>query len=202
MSRLEEALRLASGPAGARDVPTGPKREVFDSPWAIGHDKEDRVHPTTAASANPVTPVPAPRLLDAPVIDLTSSWREWLVSPEPAFIEQFRKLAATLLNGPREARLKVGMVTSAVPGEGKTMSALNLALVLAESHNRRVLLIDADLRRPGLSQTANLTVAEGLGELLKAQEDRKASLVQVTHHLCLLPAGRPDPEPLSGLTSS
>ncbi len=205
MSRLEEALRLSNGPASARDVTAGTEREVFKSPWSVGHDKEDRGHATNRVAANPAvpTPAPAPRLLDAPVIDLTSSWKEWLVTPdaEPAIVEQFRRLAATLLHGQREGRLKTVMVTSAVPGEGKTMTALNLALVLAESYHRRVLLIDADLRRPRLSQTANLTVADGLGELLKAQEERKASVTQVTDHLCLLAAGRPDPEPLSGLTS-
>jgi Mrp family chromosome partitioning ATPase len=64
-----------------------------------------------------------------------------------------------------------------------------------------VLLVDADLRRPRLSEAANLTAAEGLGGLLKAPDDRKASLTRFSEHLWFLPAGRPDPEPLSGLTS-
>jgi len=97
--------------------------------------------------------------------------------------------------------LKVVMVTSAVPNEGKTLTTLNIALVLAESYKRRVLLIDADLRRPRLTEAANLTVAEGLSEVLKATEDRKAGLTQLTDYLWFLPAGRPDPDPLSGLTS-
>jgi capsular exopolysaccharide synthesis family protein len=134
---------------------------------------------------------------------LSANWRQWLVSQDidPTISEQFRRMAAALLHGQRESRLRVLMVTSAVPGEGKTMTALNLALVLAESYRRRVLLIDADLRRPRLTEAANLNVSEGLGEVLKAQEERKAPLTQLTDRLWLLPAGRPDPEPLSGLTS-
>jgi capsular exopolysaccharide synthesis family protein len=195
MSRLEEALRLSVGSASARD--TG--REVFKSPWTVGQEGGNGETSTAPPSEDHV-PGPTPHLLDAPATHFTSNWQPWLASAD-TMIEQFRRLAATLLHGQREGRLKVLMVTSAVPGEGKTLTALNLALVLAESYRRRVLLIDADLRRPRLTETANLTMAEGLGELLKAPEDRKASLAQITAHLCLLPAGRPDPEPLSGLTS-
>jgi capsular exopolysaccharide synthesis family protein len=138
-----------------------------------------------------------------PSAGLSSTWRQWLVSQDinPVVTEQFRRLAAALLQGQREGRLKLLMVTSAVPAEGKTMTALNLALVLAQAYRRRVLLIDADLRRPRLSEAANLSVSEGLGEVLKAQDDRRAPLTQLTERLWLLPAGRPDPEPLSGLTS-
>jgi capsular exopolysaccharide synthesis family protein len=121
---------------------------------------------------------------------------------DPSIGEQFRKLAATLLHGQRDGRLKVIAVTSAVPAEGKTLTTLNIARVLAESYRRRVLLIDADLRRPRLTEAASLALAEGLSEMLKASEDRRATLTQLTEHLWFLPAGRPDPEPLSGLTSA
>jgi capsular exopolysaccharide synthesis family protein len=133
-----------------------------------------------------------------------SGWKQWLLSSddETGVTEQFRRLAAALLHGQREGRLKVVMVTSAVPGEGKTLTTLNTALVLAQSYRRRVLLIDADLRRPRLSEAAGLTVTEGLAEALKSPEERKVPVTQLTDYLSLLPAGRPDPEPLSGLTSA
>ena len=69
---------------------------------------------------------------------------------DPASREQYRRLAATLHHAQAEHGLKVVMVASAVPGEGKTLTATNLALTLSESYQRRVLLIDADLRRPSL----------------------------------------------------
>jgi capsular exopolysaccharide synthesis family protein len=169
-------------------------------------DGAERGQPVPIPSANEsavAAPQPPARLLDVSVDNLGANWKQWLVSHEvePAVVEQFRKLAASLLHAQRDNRLKVLMVTSSIPSEGKTLTSLNLALVFAESYQRRVLLIDADMRRPRLSEAANLTVSEGLGEVLKSSKERKASLVQLTDHLWLLPAGRPDPQPLSALTS-
>ena len=62
--------------------------------------------------------------------------------------EQYRRLAATLYHAQEHSGTKVVMITSAVAGEGKTLTATNLALTLSESYHLRVLLIDADLRRP------------------------------------------------------
>jgi len=210
MSRLDEALRLSNSPT-ATPNPRGQRAGVFESPWTVGQDGRD-ASPKAGPETNERRPHNAPEpakptsnwiLEPATPEPVIAKWKEWLGSSQadPAILEQFRKLAATLLHGQREGRLKVIMITSAVPGEGKTLTTLNIALVLAESYKRRVLLIDADLRRPRLSEAANLTASEGLGGLLKAPEERKASLTQFSEHLWFLPAGRPDPEPLSGLTS-
>jgi capsular exopolysaccharide synthesis family protein len=93
------------------------------------------------------------------------------------------------------------MVTSAVPGDGKTMTSLNLALVLSESYRRRVVLVEADFRRPRIGGVINLPMAEGLSDIMKSPEDRKVKPVQLTPYLTLVPAGRPDADPVSGLTS-
>ncbi len=66
--------------------------------------------------------------------------------------EQYRRLAGVLHDAQSTTGLRVVMVASAVAGEGKTLTAANLALTLSESYRRRVLLIDADLRRPTLHQ--------------------------------------------------
>ena len=66
----------------------------------------------------------------------------------PIAVEQYRRFAGALHELQIEQGLKTLMVTSAVPDEGKTLTVANLALTLSESCNRRVLLIDADLRRP------------------------------------------------------
>jgi len=205
MSRLEEALRRFNGSTSTPELPQGQEAGVFESPWALGQEGRSAVAaPSLDRPEAPPEPVSSSRFLDvASGEGLGSNWKQWLVSSDvdPTIVEQFRRLAAALLHGQRDGRLKVIMVTSAVPGEGKTLTTLNIALVLAESYRRRVLLIDADLRRPRLSEAANLTVTEGLGDVLKGTEDRKAAVTQLTDHLWFLPAGRPDPEPLSGLTS-
>lgn len=118
-----------------------------------------------------------------------------------AAVEQYRKLAATLHHLQCARGIKVVMLASAVPGEGKTLTATNLALTFSHSYRRRVLLIDADLRRPSMHQIFQVPNVTGLNDGLKNDVDRKLSLIQISEHLTLLPAGRPDPDPMSGLTS-
>jgi capsular exopolysaccharide synthesis family protein len=119
----------------------------------------------------------------------------------PAFVEQYRKLAGVLHHAQLEKNLKVVMVTSAMAGEGKTLTSTNLALTFSESYHRSVLLIDADLRRPTLHETFQVPNVSGLGDGLRSDKEQKLSLVQVSPRLTLLTAGRPDPDPMSGLTS-
>jgi capsular exopolysaccharide synthesis family protein len=119
-----------------------------------------------------------------------------------ACIEQYRKLAATLHHMQIERGLKTLLVSSAVPGEGKTLTATNLGLTFSESYNRRVLIIDADLRRPTLHQMFDLPNLTGLGEGLRGDTERPLPLVQVSSRLTVLTAGRPDPDPMRALTSA
>ncbi len=93
------------------------------------------------------------------------------------------------------------MVTSAMAGEGKTLTATNLALTFSESYRRSVLLVDADLRRPTLHEIFQVPNVSGLGDGLRAEKEQKLALVQVSPRLTILTAGRPDPDPMSGLTS-
>jgi capsular exopolysaccharide synthesis family protein len=207
MSRLDEALRRSSTSSLKAALEQERQGKIFDSPWTVGEGSSSAV----AAAHQPVPrkdasaiPANSRLVVTQPAGGFNSRWKEWLVYPEgdPAIVERFRRLAANLFHSRRDGRLKVIMVTSAVPGEGKTLTALNLALVLAESYRHSVLLVDADLRRPRLSGAAGLNVTRGLADALKAAEDGQVSLTQLTEHLTLLSAGRPDPEPLSGLTSS
>ncbi len=115
--------------------------------------------------------------------------------------EYYRRLAATLHHAQAESGVKVLMVSSAAPDEGKTLTATNLALTLSESYQRRVLLIDGDLRRPSLDGIFQLPKVFGLNESLVGQPPRKVSVIQISRHLSLLPAGAPNPDPISALTS-
>lgn len=117
-------------------------------------------------------------------------------------IEQYRRLAARLHVAQSEQRIRVVMVTSALPGEGKTLSAANLALTLSESYRRQVLLVDADLRRPCVHDIFRLPNLGGLNDGVRSDVHRKVPLIRVTEHLTVLTAGRPDPDPMSVLSSS
>ena len=57
--------------------------------------------------------------------------------------------------------IKIVMVASAVAGEGKSLTATNLALTFSESYHRTVLLVDADLRRPTLHETFQVPNTQG-----------------------------------------
>src|SRR2546430_1443831 len=118
-----------------------------------------------------------------------------------AAVEQYRKLAASLHHAQLERQIKVVMITSAAPGEGKTLTSTNLALTLSQSYRRNVLLIDGDLRRPSVHSVFDVPNVLGLSDGLKSEVEHKLSLIQISEHLTVLPAGRPDSDPMSGLTS-
>ena len=93
------------------------------------------------------------------------------------------------------------MVTSASPGDGKTLTAVNLALVLAESYRYNVLLLDADLRRPSIPNVMDIGAGSGLSEALRSPVERKLALVPITPRLTVLPAGQPIANSIEALTS-
>ena len=149
-------------------------------------------------------------LIAEPSSDILTTWRSdpelvgKLVGTDGfsgAAQEQYRKLAAIMHHAQVERGVRVIMTSSALPGEGKSLTAVNLALTLAESYQRRVLLIDADLRRPTVQRIFAIPPIAGLNDGLKASEDRPMALTTVSERLFVLPAGRPEADPMSGLTS-
>lgn len=118
-----------------------------------------------------------------------------------ALREQYRRLGANLHHAQEEVGIKTLMVTSTVPDEGKTLTAVNIAMTLSESYRRRVLLVDADLRRPSLDEVFKLPKGFGLNEALTGRSDRKIAITQISRNLALLPAGSPNHDPMSTLTS-
>ena len=114
-------------------------------------------------------------------------------------IEQYRKLAAVLHEEQVRSQLKTVIVTSALPGEGKTLTVVNLALTLSESYAKRVLVVDADLRGPSSHSALDIPNERGLSDALN--NDQPLPFVSVSNGLTVLPAGAPGPTPLAGLTS-
>jgi protein-tyrosine kinase len=144
--------------------------------------------------------VPAPAATAPYRTAFSASMAEKLVvmaDTSPIVVEQFRKLAATLHEMQRARTVKAVMVASAVSGEGKTFTAMNLALTLSESFRDSVLIVDADFRRPRMHEHF---LVPGVG--VTAPDQQSQQTVQITPTLALLPAGRPDPDPMRVLTSN
>jgi protein-tyrosine kinase len=119
----------------------------------------------------------------------------------PAAREQYRQLAATLHNAQTASGLKVIMIASAVAGEGKTLTAANLALTFAESYQRSVLLVDADLRRPSLHKLFEIREPARSGDRVSLPQRHAPRVWQLTARLGLLTTTVPFAAPMAELTS-
>ena len=108
--------------------------------------------------------------------------------------EEFRTLRSRLYQIREKMQLKRLLVTSALPKEGKSFVAANLAQVLVRQHGRRALLIDADLRNPGMHRHLGAAQSPGLAEYLLGECDEFAALQRgPMENLIFLPAGRAVP---------
>jgi exopolysaccharide/PEP-CTERM locus tyrosine autokinase len=95
------------------------------------------------------------------------------------------------------------MVTSAMPGEGKTFCSLNLAMSIAMEVDRTVLLVDADVARPSLPQTLGLPEGPGLLDVLgDGSVDLSRAIIRTNvENLSFLPSGRSHPNAAELLAS-
>ena len=124
-----------------------------------------------------------------------------MASPTSQAAEAYRSLRTTLLLASPGAPPKLILMTSALPGEGKTMTAINSAVVLAQK-NRRVLLVDADLRRPNVHTRMGVSNNAGLSGALTGNEPEESYVSHPTlPELSILPAGHRPPLPSELLDS-
>jgi protein-tyrosine kinase len=111
-------------------------------------------------------------------------------------MEEFRTLRSRLYQAREKKPLSKLLVTSALPKEGKSFTAANLAQVIVRQQGRRVLLVDADLRNPQLHTLLGAEAGPGLADYLQSEAD-EFSVIQSgpMKNLFLIPAGRKDENP-------
>jgi len=112
--------------------------------------------------------------------------------PRSAYTEQFRALRTKVLEAGERMQMRAIVVTSAGIAEGKTLTALNLAWLLAQTEGVRALVIDSDLRRPCATDYLGIDATGGLSEVLGGQLRLEDAIVRLEPAgLYLLPGGRP-----------
>jgi protein-tyrosine kinase len=198
MPRLTEALErahLASTTAQAASEPVENKGEEVLRTWhfdAEGPRPESLPHPATRGEAT------------ARGCEFPQSVLDKIVLGDRAdrgLVEQYRRVAAVLHHAQTQRGVRSVMVGSAVASEGKTLTASNLALTLSQSFDRRVLLVDADLRRPSVHEMFSLPNRHGLVDSLRSPSGGRLPVHAALPRLWVLTAGRPTSDPMSELVS-
>jgi protein-tyrosine kinase len=225
VTRLTEAFERARATSGSsanvpRELPSRPGRPPADEvPQSWRFDPEDRVAETTS----PPEPPPEAWDIELPGADRVDAEPQTPseAAPEhnrfeavprrtgvigeqsdPALAEQYRRLAASLHHAQLQSGARRVLIVSAIEAEGKTLTAVNLALTLSRSYQKRVLLVDADLRRPMIHARIGLDNRMGLRDTLKqAIPGGPLPLQCVSPTLWVMTAGQPTPDPMSGLVS-
>ena len=169
----------------------------------------------TAASPQPVQALSAP-IAPAPVarrveLDLKALADSGLVTPNAPrshAADEYRVIKRPLISnamGKGASILNHGnliMVTSALAGEGKSFTAVNLAMSIAAELDNTVMLVDADVARPSLMRMLNLPPSPGLLDVLKGEADMSSVLLRTSiEKLTLLPSGTPHPRSTELLAS-
>jgi capsular exopolysaccharide synthesis family protein len=117
------------------------------------------------------------------------------------FAEAFRSIRTNILFSSAEEGLKSLLVTSTGPGEGKSVVSANIAMSLAAA-GQRVLLIDADMRRPKVHELFGIPLQPGLSNVMVGNAKASEAVRQtLTHNLWLMPAGKHPPNPAELLGS-
>ena len=122
--------------------------------------------------------------------------------PQSQMAESYRALRTSLLLTSLGAPPKTILITSALPREGKTTTSINTAIVLAQK-GTRVLLIDADLRRPSIHKALGMGPRVGLSNVLTGGASLQQATLRspVLPNLYVLPAGTPPPNPAELMAS-
>jgi capsular exopolysaccharide synthesis family protein len=117
--------------------------------------------------------------------------------------EQIRKLRTHIFHMPDRPVPRIIMVTSALPGEGKSVIASNLAIAIAKGEDQQVLLVDCDLRKPSLHELFKYPHSKGVSEILQGKADISECLISTPiDKLTILPAAKEPPANPSELLES
>ena len=220
MGKIFDALQKSQKRPASDAVPTGrqPVERRVVTPKAPKAPKASEGITATRPAAIPPARHDAPHQVKEPTPASHSKagatqipaypelqWSDKLVmlsNPQSFEAEQFRMLRTSLLFPGAENTARSIMITSAVPGEGKSFVAANLAISIAQGINEHVLLMECDIRRPSIHTYFGYGNAEGLSEYLAQGTPLADSLLKTgINKLTILPGGKPPHNPAELLSS-
>jgi capsular exopolysaccharide synthesis family protein len=113
-----------------------------------------------------------------------------VTQPRSAYCEQFRSLRTRILHASERKKMQAFVITSAGVAEGKTLTALNLSWMLAQTDGVRALIIDSDLRQPCAAEYLGIDAGVGLSEVLSGNATLEEAIIRLEPAgLYLLPGG-------------
>jgi capsular exopolysaccharide synthesis family protein len=185
MSRIQEILKKAE-----REGTVHRTRAIVPEGPAMGS-------PSAAAAATIAIPAPAPAPAAPPVAvrrePASAVLDRRLVAafaPQSLAAEQYRSLRTRIRNAENGRALRTIIITSPNKGDGKSLTAANLALTMAQEFQQRVLLVDGDLRRPSIARLFGIADTPGLSDVLMGGANLDDAVVTLAdHHLAVLPSG-------------
>jgi capsular exopolysaccharide synthesis family protein len=203
MSRIQEILKKAEREGSVhrtRPIVTDPPvRALVDRPPV------SRVEPPAVSRVEPAAPIGfAPPV--TPARDRSADVDARLVAasaPQSIAAEQYRLLRTRIARAENGRVFRAIIVTSPNTGDGKSLTASNLALTMAQDPQQRVLLLDADLRRPSIHQLFGVSETPGLSDILMGGATIEDALVAVPdQRLTILPSGLIPSQPAELLGSA
>ena len=195
MSRIEEALRKVAAKNPPKTEVRTPQADETGhyTPAAQGTHAREAVPPSGTEALLDVVPL----TIDNPVLATA-------LEKKTAIVEEYNKLRSSVIALTKgETFQNTLLITSTASEEGKSITALNLAISLAKEQDHTVLLVDADLRRPTLHKLLGIQPEVGLIDCLKDELPLEKALIKTgIGKLVVLPAGKPTEDPIDLLSSN
>lgn len=199
MSRIHEALKKAEQERATQQAPAATE-SLFAPGQVISENHPtgvmDSVDTMASHAVMPILPNSYLRLEDLRARCARPAWHLDLNTnifansdPLTPGAEQFRTLRSKLYQVRASQPLHTILVTSSIPGEGKTFVSSNLAQAIVRQPDRRALLIDADLRRPRLHLPFGAPLGPGLTDYLRGEADEFSVIQNHEGNLYFIPGG-------------
>ncbi len=189
MSRIQQILDKAEREGAVRRTTTAAPHGPAAAPLMPPVDGQRTSH--AEPHWTPVPPVePVVRAARQVTSGRLSPLLVAALAPHALAAEQYRTLRTRLAAADHGHARRVLLVTSPSKGDGKSVTAANLALTMAQEFNRRIVVVDADLRRPTVHRLLGLPAQPGLADVLRGDVALDDALVHLPdYHLTVLPAG-------------